>query len=208
MSHILHFQGHLLKWPRLYHAHAVQELLLAYCHTLLHILCEQYQYLSAERTLLPRFDVTDKDNSSCNDNRVHIVWFSTDFQKISCMNCTFCLVFTPRVTQSEFKKSGQQTYVDNRHTGGSCSVPQSSHLMVHCWHWQCSPYCHSRDDIAAATTNDLFLLKQETVSGSGISWAIMQICTSLQTDNQALIPKTTYLSDRDYIMRMLYKNCY
>jgi len=42
-------------------------------HALLHILCEQYQYLSAERTLLPRFDVTDKDNSSCNDNRVHIV---------------------------------------------------------------------------------------------------------------------------------------
>ena len=25
--------------------------------------------------------------------------------------------------------------------------------------------------------------------------------------NKALIPKTTYLSDRDYIMRMLYKNC-
>ena len=27
------------------------------------------------------------------------------------------------------------------------------------------------------------LLKQETVDGSGISWAIMQVCTSLQTDN-------------------------
>ena len=26
--------------------------------------------------------------------------------------------------------------------------------------------------------------------------------------NETLIPKTTYLSDRDYIMRMLYKNCY
>jgi len=26
--------------------------------------------------------------------------------------------------------------------------------------------------------------------------------------NKALIPKTTYLSDRDFIMRMLYKNCY
>ena len=26
--------------------------------------------------------------------------------------------------------------------------------------------------------------------------------------NKALIPKTTYLSDRDYIMHMLYKNCY
>ena len=26
--------------------------------------------------------------------------------------------------------------------------------------------------------------------------------------NKALIPKTTYLSDRDYIMRVLYKNCY
>ena len=26
--------------------------------------------------------------------------------------------------------------------------------------------------------------------------------------NKALIPITTYLSDRDYIMRMLYKNCY
>jgi len=26
--------------------------------------------------------------------------------------------------------------------------------------------------------------------------------------NKTLIPKTTYLSDRNYIMRMLYKNCY
>ena len=26
--------------------------------------------------------------------------------------------------------------------------------------------------------------------------------------NEALIRKTTYLSDRDYIMRTLYKNCY
>jgi len=26
--------------------------------------------------------------------------------------------------------------------------------------------------------------------------------------NKALIPKTTYLSDRYYIIRMLYKNCY
>ena len=26
--------------------------------------------------------------------------------------------------------------------------------------------------------------------------------------NKALLPKTTYLSDRDYIMHMLYKNCY
>ena len=29
------------------------------------------------------------------------------------------------------------------------------------------------------------LLKQETVNGSGISWAIMQVCTSFQTDNHA-----------------------
>ena len=32
------------------------------------------------------------------------------------------------------------------------------------------------------------LLKQETVGGSGISWAIMQVCTSLQTDNHASTP--------------------
>ena len=32
------------------------------------------------------------------------------------------------------------------------------------------------------------LLKQETASGSGISWAIMQVCTSLQTDNHASTP--------------------
>ena len=34
------------------------------------------------------------------------------------------------------------------------------------------------------------LLKQETVggSGSGISWAIMQVCTSLQTDNHTSTP--------------------
>jgi len=32
------------------------------------------------------------------------------------------------------------------------------------------------------------LLKQETVSGSGISWAIMQVCISLQTDNHTSTP--------------------
>ena len=32
------------------------------------------------------------------------------------------------------------------------------------------------------------LLKQEILGGSGISWAIMQICTSLQTDNHASTP--------------------
>jgi len=37
------------------------------------------------------------------------------------------------------------------------------------------------------------LLKQETVSGSGISWAIMQVCTSLQTDNHARTPPLSFL---------------
>ena len=37
------------------------------------------------------------------------------------------------------------------------------------------------------------LLKQETVSGSGISWAIMQVCTSLQTDNRASTPPLSFL---------------
>ena len=32
------------------------------------------------------------------------------------------------------------------------------------------------------------LLKQETVGGSSISWAIMQVCTSLQTDNHTSTP--------------------
>ena len=32
------------------------------------------------------------------------------------------------------------------------------------------------------------LLKQETVGGSGTSWAIMQVCTSLQTDNHTSTP--------------------
>jgi len=32
------------------------------------------------------------------------------------------------------------------------------------------------------------LLKQGTVSGSGISWGHMQVCTSLQTDNHASTP--------------------
>jgi len=32
---------------------------------------------------------------------------------------------------------------------------------------------------------NLDLLEQETVSGNGISWAIMQICISFQTDNDA-----------------------
>jgi len=38
------------------------------------------------------------------------------------------------------------------------------------------------------------LLKQETVSGSGNSWAwaIMQICTSLQTDNHASTPPLSF----------------
>ena len=36
------------------------------------------------------------------------------------------------------------------------------------------------------------LLKQGTVIGSGISWA-MQICTSLQTDNHASTPPLSFL---------------
>ena len=36
------------------------------------------------------------------------------------------------------------------------------------------------------------LLKQETVSGSGISWH-MQVCTSLQTDNHTSIPPLCFL---------------
>ena len=35
------------------------------------------------------------------------------------------------------------------------------------------------------------LLKQETVSGSGISW--MQVCTSIQTDNHASTPPLSFL---------------
>ena len=37
------------------------------------------------------------------------------------------------------------------------------------------------------------LLKQETVSGSGISWGHMQVCTLLQTDNQASTPPVSFL---------------
>ena len=37
------------------------------------------------------------------------------------------------------------------------------------------------------------LLKQETVSGSGISWAHMQVCTSLQADNHASTPPLSFL---------------
>jgi len=37
---------------------------------------------------------------------------------------------------------------------------------------------------------------------------LMQGLSVAYPHNKALIPKTTYLRDRDYIMRMLYKNCY
>ena len=36
------------------------------------------------------------------------------------------------------------------------------------------------------------LLKQETVSGSGISWAIYKFCISLQTDNHASTPPLVF----------------
>jgi len=36
-------------------------------------------------------------------------------------------------------------------------------------------------------------LKQETVSGSGISPGHMQVCTSLQTDNHASTPPLSFL---------------
>ena len=36
-------------------------------------------------------------------------------------------------------------------------------------------------------------LKQESLSGSGISWCHMQVCTSLQTDNQASTPPLSFL---------------
>ena len=38
-------------------------------------------------------------------------------------------------------------------------------------------------------------LQQETVSGSGISWA-MQVCTSLQTDNHASTPPLSFFTSR------------
>jgi len=37
------------------------------------------------------------------------------------------------------------------------------------------------------------LLKQETVSGSGISWVICKVCTSLQIDNHASTPPLSFL---------------
>ena len=37
------------------------------------------------------------------------------------------------------------------------------------------------------------LLKQDTVSVSGISWAICKVCTSLQTDNHASTPPLSFL---------------
>ena len=37
------------------------------------------------------------------------------------------------------------------------------------------------------------LLEQETVSGSGINWAKMHVCTSLQTDNHASTPPLSFL---------------
>jgi len=41
------------------------------------------------------------------------------------------------------------------------------------------------------------LLKQEAVSGSGVSWTIiMQVCTSLQTDNHASTPWLSFLQAR------------
>jgi len=39
------------------------------------------------------------------------------------------------------------------------------------------------------------LLKQETASGSGISWT-MQVCTSLQTDNHASTPPLKLFTGR------------
>ena len=36
-------------------------------------------------------------------------------------------------------------------------------------------------------------MKQETESGSGISWTIMQVCTSLQTDNHASTSSLSFL---------------
>ena len=37
------------------------------------------------------------------------------------------------------------------------------------------------------------LLKHETVSGSGISWTQVQVCTSLQADNHASTPPLSFL---------------
>jgi len=41
---------------------------------------------------------------------------------------------------------------------------------------------------------NLDLLEQQTVSGSGISWAIMQVCTLLQTDNHASTPQLSFFT--------------
>jgi len=39
-----------------------------------------------------------------------------------------------------------------------------------------------------------------------VKWAC--VCAPCRSHNKALIPKATYLSNGDSIMRMLYKNCY
>ena len=81
----------------------------------------------------------------------------------------------------------------------STSVGQDSALLIVSWHYTCiSQDCCYRTSESRLLSSQMvkpvwILLKQETVSGSGISWA-MQVCTSLQRDNHASTPPLSFFT--------------
>ena len=99
---------------------------------------------------------------------------------------------------------------DGRHRGGAESqhgvpVDTERSAPLHTTHLTACTHTHARahtfnGPLSGTTQVSWYqkgktiwiLLKQETVSGSGIRWAIC-VCTSLQTDNHASTPPLSFL---------------
>jgi len=71
-----------------------------------------------------------------------------------------------------------------------CNAETKNHFIPKHTHTRLTAFCPGLPRWASTrkVKTIWILLKQETVGGSGISWAIMQVCTSLQTDNHTSTP--------------------
>ena len=107
--------------------------------------------------------------------------------------CSLCLTANDR---SKVTKAAEMVR-HRSHSNSSDAAPSVIRPVVHSWSISVS-VTHTHTHLFKGLCLGLpgwagtrkvkpvwILLKQETVSGSGISWDICQVCTSLQADNHA-----------------------
>jgi len=98
------------------------------------------------------------------------------------------------VVNQRQRQTNKTDPTDRRRTvHNALQQPTLKRTLLHC---ASSPTIHTHTRLTALCTG---LPRragtrkvQETVSGSGVSWAIMQVCTLLQTDNRANTPPLSF----------------